>query len=135
MTSARAAALGAAFAREAARVAGKDVADVCVSLGRDSRISGEMLLAAAAAGVTSTGARAINFGIATTPAMFMSTVTPDFEYDGAIMLTASHLPPDRNGMKFFTPRGGASKKTISDLIEDALCSLPVVSKDAFSGLD
>ena len=36
--------------------------------------------------------------------MFMSTVFPQFDCDGAIMITASHLPYNRNGMKFFTKK-------------------------------
>ncbi len=31
------------------------------------------------------------------------------QYDGAIMITASHLPFHRNGFKFFTAEGGAEK--------------------------
>ncbi len=38
--------------------------------------------------------------MASTPAMFMTTVSDQTHCDGAVMLTASHLPSDRNGMKF-----------------------------------
>jgi phosphomannomutase len=49
--------------------------------------------------------------------MFMSTVLPDFACHGAIMLTASHLPFNRNGLKFFTRSGGLGKGDISRILE------------------
>lgn len=91
-----------------------------VSLGRDSRISGEELLRAAGEGAKAGGASvAADFGLATTPAMFMSTVLEGHEYDAACMLTASHLPPNRNGVKFFTKRGSANKGDVKRFIERA----------------
>lgn len=39
-----------------------------------------------------------------------------YEYDGAVMITASHLPYNRNGFKFFTAEGGYEKGDISDLL-------------------
>lgn len=47
---------------------------VGVQIGRDPRISGPLLAAALAAGLTSKGVRVARFGYATTPAMFMSTI-------------------------------------------------------------
>ncbi|MEN6340392.1 MAG: phosphomannomutase/phosphoglucomutase, partial [Clostridiaceae bacterium] len=69
-----------------------------LSIGRDSRLSGERLLSSAAKGILEMGADLADFGLASTPSMFMSTVTKGYEYDGAIMLTASHLPWNRNGI-------------------------------------
>ena len=51
-----------------------DSADVR-QVGRDPRISGPLLAAALAAGLTSKGVRVARFGLATTPAMFMSCIT------------------------------------------------------------
>ena len=48
--------------------------------------------------------------------MFMSTITDGFNCDGAIMLTASHLPFNRNGLKFFTPQGGLGKPDIAEIL-------------------
>ena len=48
--------------------------------------------------------------------MFMSTVTDGYNCDGAIMLTASHSPFNRNGLKFFTPQGGLGKPDISEIL-------------------
>ena len=90
-----------------------------VAIGRDSRLSGERLLNAAAEGIVSMGADLTDFGLASTPSMFMSTVTPGYEYDGAIMLTASHLPWNRNGIKFFTRDGGLEKIEIAVILARA----------------
>lgn len=58
-------------------------------------------------GVASKGASIANCGLATTPAMFFSCVATGHQYDGGVMATASHLPFNRNGLKFFTKHGGA----------------------------
>ena len=90
-----------------------------LSIGRDSRLSGEALSNAAAKGILDMGADVADFGLASTPSMFMSTVTKGYEYDGAIMLTASHLPWNRNGMKFFTKDGGLEKSDIASILASA----------------
>jgi phosphomannomutase len=93
--------------------------DLQISLGRDSRVTGEELVQAFASGVIDSGHEPVHFGIASTPAMYMSTVTKGFDFQGAVMLTASHLPYDRNGIKFFTKDGGLNKNDISDILERA----------------
>ncbi len=67
--------------------------------------------------MTDLGAKVIEVGLASTPAMFMSTVHPATQADGAIMLTASHLPFNRNGLKFFTAQGGLDKADITAILE------------------
>jgi phosphomannomutase len=57
-------------------------------------------------GLASKGASIANCGLATTPAMFFSCVATGHQYDGGVMVTASHLPYNRNGLKFFTQYGG-----------------------------
>ena len=64
---------------------------ICV--GQDSRVSGDELKEGILEAISLWGAEGYDAGLATTPAMFMSTVLPQFEFDGAIMITASHLPP------------------------------------------
>ena len=41
------------------------------------------------------------------------------EYDGGVMITASHLPYNRNGLKFFTKDGGFDKRDITELLHTA----------------
>lgn len=110
------ASLGKAFVTWLSNKLSKPPSELLVSLGRDSRISGLPLLQAAAAAIADCGARVYDFGLASTPGMFMSTITPGYNCDGAIMLTASHLPFNRNGMKFFTPIGGLDKQDIKAIL-------------------
>jgi len=87
-----------------------------ISVGCDSRLSGGILKQAAIDGITKLGHSVSDFGLASTPAMFMSTVLDGYNYDGAIMITASHLPFNRNGFKFFTCEGGLEKQDIASII-------------------
>ena len=111
--------IGAAFAQWIALNTQKSVRDVVVSLGRDSRITGESLLEATAQGLLLAGAQALDFGLCTTPAMYMSTITEGFRADGAIMITASHHPYQLNGIKCFTRAGGLTGDEIATLIKRA----------------
>ncbi|MDJ0581454.1 phosphomannomutase/phosphoglucomutase [Crocosphaera sp.] len=108
--------LGQAFVVWLGNKLGKIASELTISLGRDSRLSGPSLLAAVSEGISLLGSTVYNFEIASTPAMFMSTINPDLSCDGAIMLTASHLPFNRNGLKFFTKNGGLNKGDISDIL-------------------
>ncbi len=95
---------------------GKPVEEIKISVGNDSRMSAERLRNAIIESITSLGGHVIHCGLASTPAMFMSTVIKGYEYDGAIMITASHLPFNRNGMKFFVNEGGLDKKDITEIL-------------------
>lgn len=90
-----------------------------ISVGVDSRLSGPALKDAALNAIVSSGHQALDCGMASTPAMFMSCIYPQTRCDGAIMITASHLPSNRNGMKFFTPEGGAEKGDITSILYNA----------------
>lgn len=87
-----------------------------VAVGRDSRLSGEKLASWICSAMTESGLDVCDFGMASTPAMFMSTVTEGYEYDGAVMITASHLPFNRNGFKFFTRDGGLEGSDIKEIL-------------------
>ena len=90
-----------------------------IAIGRDSRVTGPALMQACIEGFTAMGADVLDCGMASTPAMFMTTVTDGFLCDGAVMVTASHLPMNRNGLKFFTKDGGLEKSDITELIRIA----------------
>ena len=111
-----AACLGMAFARFVAEKKHRSVTQVTIALGRDSRISGEELLHAAAEGVSKAGAAVMDFGMCTTPAMYMCIITPGFQPDGSIMITASHHPYDKNGLKFFVEEGGLEGSDVEKLL-------------------
>ncbi|MBQ6343339.1 MAG: hypothetical protein IJI41_09470 [Anaerolineaceae bacterium] len=89
-----------------------------IGIGHDSRITAEKIKIACLKGVST--AQAFDCGQITTPAMFQSTVLPKSNFDGAIMITASHLPFNRNGMKFFTKEGAISKAELSSILETAI---------------
>ncbi len=87
-----------------------------VAVGRDSRLSGEQLCDWICSAMVEQGLNITNFGMASTPAMFMSTVTEGYTFDGSIMITASHLPFNRNGFKFFTAQGGLESANIKEIL-------------------
>ncbi|MBD2229964.1 phosphomannomutase/phosphoglucomutase [Phormidium tenue] len=109
--------LGKAFATWLASELGLPAAELAIAVGRDSRLSGPTLMQAVIDGMASLGCRVMDVGMASTPAMFMATVLPEFSCHGAIMMTASHLPFNRNGLKFFTRQGGLGKGDISRILE------------------
>ncbi|MBO4779026.1 MAG: phosphomannomutase/phosphoglucomutase [Selenomonadaceae bacterium] len=90
-----------------------------ITIGNDSRISAPQIKHAACKALIAHGAAVIDCGLASTPAMFMSTVFDEIKADGAIMLTASHLPFNRNGMKFFTRDGGLESANIKKILQTA----------------
>ncbi len=111
--------------------------DLRVAVGRDSRLSGPTLLGWLADELAKEGIEVTDMGLASTPAMFMTTKTEGYMFDGAVMVTASHLPFNRNGYKFFTPDGGVEASDIDEMIRlaetDRHTGLPAgsVVKDQF----
>lgn len=101
--------------------------DLRVAIGRDSRLSGPTLCSWICDAMVQSGLQVTDFGMASTPAMFMSTVTEGYKYDGSVMITASHLPFNRNGFKFFTAEGGLEKADIKQILSYA-------AGDAVTGL-
>lgn len=91
----------------------KDPSDLRVSVGHDSRITGEAIAGKVKAALTDAGITVLDCQLASTPAMFMTTV--DLKADAAVQITASHHPFDRNGLKFFTPDGGLDSPDISEI--------------------
>lgn len=118
LTPERAFFIAAAFARRSHDKSGASPLRLCVGL--DPRTSGPALASAAAAGARlgAPGCELLDGTLATTPCVFMATQL--LGAHAGIMLTASHLPPDRNGMKLFTARGGgASKSDVQAILEEA----------------
>ena len=105
--------LGKAFV---AWLTSKGNQEITIAVGMDSRISGPNLKTAFSEGIMSQGAQVIDCDLASTPAMFMTTISKNITAQGGVMLTASHLPFNRNGLKFFTKEGGLNKQDISDIL-------------------
>lgn len=91
-----------------------------IALGHDSRISAPRLVACMEEGITSSGADVVLTGLSSTPSMFMLLNDESFPpCDGSVMLTASHLPYHRNGLKFFVKEGGLEGKDIAEILSIA----------------
>jgi len=113
---------GAAFARWLLRqpqqvVTAGDALTICI--GRDPRVGGDRLADAFARGAESVDegnrpVKVVNTNVATTPSMF--EFVRGGKCDASVMVTASHLPVERNGMKFFSKNGGLTKDKIDELI-------------------
>lgn len=97
----------------------KEPSMLTISVGRDPRLSGEAIARAFCEALIPFGCKVLDAGLASTPAMFMSTVFAEYRCDGAVMVTASHLPWNRNGLKFFDREGGLDKGDITDIINFA----------------
>lgn len=95
------------------------IEDISVAVGTDSRLSGNTLKTALIDGFVESGVTVFDCGLASTPAMFMTTIDTKNPVTAGIMITASHLPFNRNGFKFFTKSGGLDKKAIAEILEIA----------------
>ena len=88
-----------------------------IGVGRDSRLSGPSLARTLMDEAVAQGVQVIDFGLATTPAMFMATQYEAFACHAGIMITASHLPYYFNGIKIFSQKGGAEHEDIDYILE------------------
>lgn len=95
---------------------GKEYDDLAIAVARDPRLSGEELAGYIEAAATYRGVKVCASGLGSTPAVFFATLDEGFGCDGGIMITASHLPWNRNGFKYFGPKGGLDKSDIADII-------------------
>ncbi|MFB6077862.1 MAG: phosphoglucosamine mutase [Halarchaeum sp.] len=91
-----------------------------VVVGRDARTSGPMLVDALAAGLTECGADVVDLGVASTPTVARSVAWRDA--DAGVSVTASHNPPEDNGLKLWQPSGQAFDGPMQDRIEERLDS-------------
>lgn len=74
-----------------------------IIIGKDTRLSGDMLEAALMAGLTSVGIDVYRLGIIPTPGVCY--LSREMDVDGGIMISASHNPTADNGIKFFDENG------------------------------
>lgn len=97
-----------------------------VVIGRDTRISGNMLEAALTAGLLSIGADVVSVGVLSTPAV--AYLTRELKADAGVMISASHNPVQDNGIKFFAGDGfklsDETENEIEALIDAEVDELP-----------
>ena len=91
--------------------------ELSVAVGYDSRLSSERIYKAVTDTLMSLGVKVYRSGLSSTPSMFMSVI--NFNVDAAVEITASHLPYEMNGLKFFTKDGGFSGKEIEEILSFA----------------
>lgn len=125
LTPAIARQIGCAYVSWLEKKSGIPAYELRIGVGRDSRISGPDLSNGLIDGMLSAGATVIDCGMATTPAMFMSIVFPETSFNGSAMITASHLPYNRNGIKFFDADGGLEHDDITEILNLASMLNPV----------
>lgn len=90
-------------------------------IGRDPRVSGEMLDAAIASGLASRGVDVVRVGVLPTPAI--AFLTDDFGANLGVMISASHNPMPDNGIKFFSAGGKKLPDEVEDRIQAAMDNL------------
>jgi phosphomannomutase len=93
--------------------------DLNIVLGKDNRLSSNSLFSFLKRGIMSQGANVIDVSLSTTPLFYFSTA--HFNYDGGIVVTASHNPPQYNGFKMVGPKAepineNTGLKEIKDII-------------------
>lgn len=111
------------LAVDVGRAVATDGAETVV-IGRDARDSGRFLVDATAAGCLECGADVIDLGMAATPTVARSIER--LNADAGIVLTASHNPPEDNGLKLWTPSGQAFDTDRRERITD------IIDKEAFA---
>ena len=89
--------------------------DYPILIGRDTRISGDILLQAIIKGIDASGKKFINLGICPTPAI--SFLIKQQNLSSGIMISASHNPPEYNGIKIFDHNGEKISKNLENKIQ------------------
>ena len=86
-----------------------------IIVGKDTRLSGDMLESAVAAGIMSAGGTALMAGVIPTPGV--AFLVNELHADGGIVISASHNPPEYNGIKLFDSEGFKLRNAVEDEIE------------------
>ncbi|MDF9408531.1 phosphoglucosamine mutase [Pelotomaculum isophthalicicum JI] len=112
--------------RAGAHILARDGAGNRMVIGKDTRISGDMLEAALVAGICSAGVDVIKLGVMPTPAI--AYLTRDLKAAGGVVISASHNPVEDNGIKFFSASGyklpDETEEAIEALVEEECADVP-----------
>ena len=87
-----------------------------VTIGKDTRISGDLLKGSLISGLCTAGADVLDLGTLPTPGV--AWVTVDEEADAGIVISASHNPFEHNGIKIFNGKGFKLSDELEEKIED-----------------
>lgn len=119
LTEAEAVAIGKAFANWLIYKVGKNPVLEQVCIGVDTRETSEKLAIGLMKGLHAFGASTSYAGVATAPAMYLSTVLPYWEFDGAILVTAGDDSDCMNGFRFYTSEGALTEDEVADVLYHA----------------
>ncbi len=101
-----------------AHVLRKDNERPVVVIGKDTRVSGDMLESALTAGILAVGGNVIKVGVVPTPAV--AYLVKHYKADAGIVISASHNPYEYNGIKFFNSEGFKLDDLLEEKIEDII---------------
>ena len=101
-----------------AHVLSRDKKRPVVIIGKDTRLSGDMLEDALSAGILAVGGNVIKVGVLPTPAV--AYLVKDYKADAGVVISASHNPFEYNGIKFFNGDGFKLDDDIENDIEDII---------------
>ena len=104
--------------RATSYVLGKNNEKPVFLIGKDTRISGDMLEDALSAGFMSTGANVIKVGVLPTPAI--AYLVQAYGADAGVVVSASHNPFEYNGIKFYNGKGFKMDDAFEDEVETIL---------------
>ena len=93
-----------------------------IIIGKDTRISGDVLEAALCAGICSVGADAVILGVVPTPAVAM--LVKKYNADAGVMISASHNSVEFNGIKLFSGEGFKLPDNVENEIEALILDTP-----------
>ncbi len=94
-----------------------------VIVGRDTRTSGSVLRHAVLAGLLASGARSSDAGMIPTPTLALAAA----DFKAGVMITASHNPPQYNGLKLLNPDGSAFSESQQKQIEELVAGLTPIN--------
>ncbi len=86
-----------------------------IAVGHDSRLSAKRIETSLVKGMTACGSDVVLTGLSSTPSMFM-LLQGGFGADASVMITASHLPMQKNGLKFFVKEGGLEGDDVKEIL-------------------
>lgn len=110
-----------------AHVLSKNSKRPVVLIGKDTRLSGDMLEDALSAGILAVGGNVIKVGVLPTPAI--AHLVKAYHADAGVVISASHNPFEYNGIKFFNGEGFKLDDSVEDEIEDIILRNIEVNKN------
>ena len=103
------------------------------TIGKDTRISGDLLKGALVAGLCSAGADVLDLGTIPTPGV--AWVTVDAKADAGIVISASHNPFEHNGIKLFNGKGFKLSDELEEKIEGEIVPCVEIEQEIEEGIE